>query len=490
MYNPIYNKLSLKYGRGNVVIAAGWSPLSPLASKFCLEDYAVIGNLFSTNLGISYLLANLLANPKYNKLAVLSMTVNDRQSKSCEVLRDLFLNGFSLNSSGHCVINSNCFVNKKLITLHPSIEPAYLNLLIEDIELLFIDDYKDLHRIKDFNSMVTTKEKGRKFFMLDITQEVASNKKKIQLDNICVCGLNKSFEQVYLKLLQRVLAYGKDSSNTTYINSLSLSVNNTCEEIKETLVKLNFEEEYLDRYLKHYLKYEDVGCVAGSYSYQNRLYKLFGNQLEKALDKVAKQESRKAYISLWDSVRDLDPDSETVPCLTSLQFDLDASHNLNLLANFRSSEIFRALPCNILGLRTLQAEAVKNYNQRNSKVVSMGNLYLNLNNAHIYNFNLEEAKSSISLNAKLILKTNYDDPTGLYLISVVDENKIQVDWNTYAGDLLARYQSTAKKSTVNGIIQSIQLDNPEIQANHLVYLVQELNSAQEAIQQKSSYHQL
>ena len=98
-YKPLYKPNQLIIGTGQVAVVTGWTVKNTVANKLQPTEYAVIGQLYSSTRGISFLLRNLLANPHVRSLVILNATKEDQNSGACECLLDFFRHGFNRGKS-------------------------------------------------------------------------------------------------------------------------------------------------------------------------------------------------------------------------------------------------------------------------------------------------------------------------------------------------------------------------------------------------------
>ena len=89
---PVYKDRMLILGnpKSQVAVCALWTKKELVAEKLNLDKISVIGNLYSPKRGISFLVRNILANPKIRYLIICGSDT----SKSGQVLVDLATNGF------------------------------------------------------------------------------------------------------------------------------------------------------------------------------------------------------------------------------------------------------------------------------------------------------------------------------------------------------------------------------------------------------------
>jgi thymidylate synthase len=86
---------------------SGWVDKSAIAKKLDSNQYAVIGQLYSSISGINLLIRNLLYNPHVRYLVILNATKQDENSGAVRCLREFFRKGFQLGKSD---IGKECWV--------------------------------------------------------------------------------------------------------------------------------------------------------------------------------------------------------------------------------------------------------------------------------------------------------------------------------------------------------------------------------------------
>lgn len=111
MYKPIYKTNDLILGTGKSTIVTGWTDKRQVAKYFDKEDYAAIGNLYDSFIGIDFLIANVLANPCIASIEVYCDYKNELSVSSLTALYYLFNEGYTETSNGF-LINSYGKVSK------------------------------------------------------------------------------------------------------------------------------------------------------------------------------------------------------------------------------------------------------------------------------------------------------------------------------------------------------------------------------------------
>lgn len=94
MYNPIYKNNDLILGTGKPAIITGWTDRRQVAKHLDSSEYAVVGNLFDPDIGLDYLIANVLANPQVNSLKLYCDPKNQLSIESLTPLWKLTYRGY------------------------------------------------------------------------------------------------------------------------------------------------------------------------------------------------------------------------------------------------------------------------------------------------------------------------------------------------------------------------------------------------------------
>lgn len=126
---------------------------------------------------------------------------------------------------------------------------------------------------------------------------------------------------------------------------------------------------------------DDLGNLKKSYGYQLRKFNSDFDQLEYVIKEV-NEGSRRAHISLWNPS---DLKEQNIPCCYT-GFDFVVQNNrVDMVMNFRSSDVFLGLPYDIIVgalLLMLVADRTK---------MEPGIVHYNLSNAHIYEIHKSDA---------------------------------------------------------------------------------------------------
>jgi thymidylate synthase/tetrahydromethanopterin S-methyltransferase subunit A len=374
-----------------------------------LSNYAAVTGYWRTTNGGKYVFSNILSNPNINKLVVFVFDKEDNGHLLVDALRNLWVSG--VNEDG-IIINSKSpnpkFEGINNVALLRATTQSDL-IILKNIKDLLIPEELIKSQIQEpENAIPTTKFENLEFYsnyadnnlmyddgcrfddhlIIDFsstTKEVNYDETKSNLSqSIEVDDLDEAADQVAAFIFN----YGdlnKDQRGIQTFEYRSFSLT-----VKDALSKIptNFSEEYLQKYVKEFIEGVGEGLDDFAYTYHERIFKRWGNQVEK-ITSILKNDhnTRRALISLWDQTKDLD--SANPPCLdfiwpcirnNKLEFHIVyRSHHLATITkegNLVKGE--GALVPNLYAIATLQKKVAKDLN------IERGYLYLTDFSGHLY----------------------------------------------------------------------------------------------------------
>ena len=199
------------------------------------------------------------------------------------------------------------------------------------------------------------------------------------------------FENEYKQLLMRVLLKGELADNRTKEKTFTLFNQNFNIDLKYGFPIVTGKKVFFAK----------NGKLGKIYGYQIRKFNGEFDQVKYAINEI-KQNSRRAIISLWNPT---DLKEQALPCCyTQLTF-VRIKDKLNMLINFRSSDLFLGLPYDVIFASLFLYTIAKECNLQPS------NIGINIANAHIYE---NHKKQVLQYYRKPIyvlptLKGNYDN---------------------------------------------------------------------------------
>jgi thymidylate synthase len=203
------------------------------------------------------------------------------------------------------------------------------------------------------------------------------------------------FENQYKQLLMRTLLKGELTDNRTKEKTYTLFNQNFNINLKDGFPIVTGKKIFFEKALHEFkwiyegrvdLKYLNDNNINwwNEFAINNKLGKIYGYQIRNfnaQFDQVKyvineiKQNSRRAIITLWNPT---DLKEQALPCCyTQLTF-VRIKNKLNMLINFRSSDLFLGLPYDIIFASLFLFTIANECNLQAS------NIGINIANAHIY----------------------------------------------------------------------------------------------------------
>jgi len=470
-YKPAYKVNELFVGEGTAIVITGWTPKDRIKRELEKEGikYAAIGNLYSPNYGLTYLAANLLANPYDWDICLLGGTRADLFSNGIEAVKGM-LEG---KIKGDRVFNTK---GEQVGRIDNIFEEEQIKLLQEKLaaRLTYHTSIKDLIKyLKEINKDKRELEQ----YAEPIIKEIPIIKSKTRSGNTNSPRIEgKTVEEVWIKILHLIRTNGL-LTNSQYgqrqeIISLSVTITEQpkldCLEIKEWMpISYDSLKEYIPSfcYSKHSEETE--------YTYSNRIRNLEGvDQIERIVDKlIADPNSTQLYISLWDTYKDIY--NSNPPCLVSIWVRL-IDNKLLLEGSFRSQDMFTAYIPNVVGLREIQSILVNKIIDK-GLLVEEGVLITNSKSAHLYENAFREADEIISKEYKYKKVLEPKDRVGNFVIEVEERGAtlLKIKQLTPTGIPISLYEGEEPFKLLVEIINQ----NPTIEKQHIAYLGTELQKA-------------
>ncbi len=422
-FQPLYkgsstssNSLIVGDPEGSVGIVTLWSKAKEIAKKIDPKNYCVIGQLFSAERGLDFLVRNLLANPQITNLIVTGVDF----SKSGIVLTDFFQNGFEKGKAD--TTEKPCWKVKSQYSgyIDPDIPEESLNSLRESVNIVKSPNIE----IFDFSTLQKPAKTREKSICLKKEQTV---KQYIgEYTGHIVRG--KTIAEAWLKLLDTILKFGKfsgthfDEQQKEIVNLLSI----ISEEDPNNFYTPDFlpgDEQHIKEYIPRITTDLPGGIHKNEYTYGSRMRSWFGtDQVKNAVAKLVREPiSRAVVISLWDPVKDLTIGGS--PCLNHIWFRI-SDNKLHMTSIFRSHDMFEGYPENAFGLRALQEEirreVVSGLKEKGVEMdLKLGDLMILSQSAHIYKDCWETAETTVKkyLTEKYTWHMAELDPRGNFIIT-------------------------------------------------------------------------
>ena len=373
-----------------------------------LSNYAAITGYWRTTNGGKYVFSNLLSNPNINKLVVLTFDAKDNGHLLVDALKNLWKYG---TNKDNLIIGSNA-PNPKF----EGISPEGLTRATKQIDLVVLSNISDLNipeqlikaqiqeplnaipcsnfqnlefysNYKDNHLMYDDGCRFDKPFEVNFsssTEKIKFNEAKQKLLSIEVDDLDEAIKQTSSFIFEN----GESSTDQRNINtfeyrSFSLTVKDPLSKIPE-----NFSKDYILKYVKEFMQGVGEGLKDFAYTYHDRIFKKWGNQVKKAT-KILKDNpsTRRALISLWDPVNDINSSNPPCldfiwPCIRNDKLEFHITYRSHHIATITKEGMLvkgeGALVPNLYALATLQESMSKELN------IKRGSLHLNDLSGHLY----------------------------------------------------------------------------------------------------------
>ncbi|MES1022016.1 thymidylate synthase [Gloeocapsa sp. BRSZ] len=483
-YKPLYKPNQLLYGTGQTAVVTGWTMKQAIAKKLHPYEYAAIGQLYSPTRGISFLVRNLLANPHVRFLVVLNATKEDKNAGAGICLLDFFRYGFE---KGYSDTGRETWVIRSKITGYIDIEIAAealekLRQSIEWQEAFSINEavsHVQTYASKDVEPWGTPLE----FPITEVEPTVLPGVRyghRIE---------GKTIAETWVKIIHRIKTTGTirptgyDGQWQELIDLMAIVTDEPEDFYFPEPNYLPCDHAFIQEYVPQIL--DDAPYTEGvKYTYGQRLRSWFGrDQIEQVIQKlIGEIDAASAVMSLWD-VQDHEKGGS--PCLNHIWVRV-VDNELSLTAIFRSNDMFSAWVANAMGLRALQRHIRDEIAKRSEYNLRMGPLITISQSAHIYDDTWDNAEELIQQQyAAICSKPDYYDPSGNFLIEIID-GKIVVNQTTPgSGEIVACYSGKDPSK----LIREIAAANPAVRPDHVGYLGIELQKASECLKIVKQYIQ-
>jgi thymidylate synthase len=393
--------LHIKNPESSIGIVTLWTKKERVMSEV-KEDYAVMGQLYSREEGISALVRNCLMNKKIHHIIVTGVDLYG----SGEALIRLFKDGVDTN---HKIIGvENAFLDKEIPK--SAIDNLRKHVTIHDL------------RKKGFSEIDPLIKSLPKFSAWG--EPEVFPKAKIEMpdafpsDRIAHKIRERYIGEAWLKILYNVMRFGyhKSSKYADDIRELlNLSTVITEEDPDNPRLEeyFNFSQSDLDNYIP---QVTTPKCVEGVlYTYGQRLRNFKGiDQIQFIIDFIKKEkDSRRLIAFTWDVVNDIN--APHAPCIDMVH--VLVQDKLYMTVYIRSNDMFNAWPKNAYALRKLQSiisEAVG---------IEMGSLTIISGSAHIYATDFKKTLALLEKYPPTLSRVG--DPRGNILVRV-ENNEIVV----------------------------------------------------------------
>ncbi len=486
---PVCYQTQLTIGslESNVGICTLWTDQSVIARDLSRESYAACGNLYSV-WGISYLVRNVLANPKIRYIVLCGAD----QSDSGQALVNFFLRGVDEN---HSIVGAAGRVHKE-------IPLQAISLLRESVEFI---DLRGVAQAKYLTQKIARLKRLPPFGSPQVFPESTPSTTVMPSEHVGFKVVGNTVAETWLKVLHLVMQFGEVKPSEYTLDQkelLNVMAVISAEDPDKSFLPLwlPFDHNDLEAYYPQVLSADIVPAsvqgrqlafwheglqgkanelVTLKYTYGGRFRNYRGvghDQVESLIQLLSTcAYTRRAVAVTWDPL--VDVESEHPPCLMSLLFSIQAG-KLYSTAHFRSHDIYGAWCHNAFALRKLQHEVAKRLG------VALGALTMLSHSAHVYSDKWESTEELLKANYPRLPKWT-DDPRGNFHICVQNGSIVLEHATTIEGTTGVSFEGTTARELYLSVANSNLVSLPE----HMAYLGYELCRAELCLRLGCQYRQ-
>ncbi len=482
---PLYfpDRLTVINPHGTIGVVTLWSKVDYVIGRFReagvdlapqTSPIAVFGNLYGN--GLREMLRNLLYNPQIQTLLICG---HDR-SGSKEELVNFFKKGIEpiadapikfLAGGGNT--SSPCRIKDTHRVIDNLVAPA---LFPEDLLYEWLGDSKEeytLNSIKGFFSKwrpTTRRVNQRREIPLPEVevQHFPSNPRAHLVVRDTILEAWKEVLHLLTRFGRRVTLKKGDRLELQHVKVV---VEKPRFDAEEKLKAVNLDPQKLRQYQEDILRGEMREDE--TYNYGHRLRTHFGlDALAACVERLQKDpEDRKAYVSLWDTRRDLAA-KEGRPCLVSLFFR-KFENKLTLSAAFRTHNAMDAYPLNLYGLMAIQNWVAKRAGLPPGAITVI---------SHSLGLDPKELDRALMVIGQRPFKVRLD-PMGYFRITL-DAKEILVE-HRFGDVTLKEYRGKKAERLQHEIARDVALSD----INHAIYLGRQLARAEMCLKEGREFVQ-
>ncbi len=451
---PLYygDQLTLGNHGSNVGLCTLWTPKEKVLERVAKKNFAVAGQCYSRDEGLSWIARNLLTNKRINTLVMYGNDLNH----SSEALNAFFQNGVD---SDHHIIGAND------VRLHREIPVESLDMLRKAVKLV---DARSFRKDELGDYLSSLNQSSENWGTREQYKVVApTSPETLPSEETGMVARGEYMGDVWLDVLDKIMTYGQvkksqyGDDQRELVGLMSIITKEDPSDVKWRDF-FQFTPKHLQEYLPQLMSGTPPEGVA--YSYGSRLRDHNGiDQVAGMIEDLKETPfSRRALGSTWNVEQD--HDNPRSPCLDLIQ-GLVQGRRMHFTAYIRSNDMFRAWPENAIGLRAVQYEIADAIGQK------PGDLEILSNSAHIYSPNWDGALKVLEQNPG---RKTYADPRGNFLISL-DDNQIRVSHLAPDGKTIGEQKYASANKAIKGVSRRVS------DTSHAMYLGSELVKAQRAL---------
>ncbi|MBI2148023.1 thymidylate synthase [Candidatus Woesearchaeota archaeon] len=454
-----------------VAIVTLWTPLQLIERCLRQDQYAILTQLYSKDVGVNALLRGCLSNTAIRYLIV---TGNDL-SQSGQALVNLKTQGVDEKNS--IIGSANAVIDKEIP--REAVERFRNN--VDVIDLRHVKQFGELPAI--LSNLPHLPDYGEPQLFPEAKVDIPD---RFPSEQSLFPVRAKTVGEAWLQALQAVMKFGsmKESQRgEQQKEAINLAITITDEDPDSISWKeyFNFTREDLERYYPQVLSPDMVDTV--KYTYGKRLMDFQGkDQIALMIEELKRApHTRRAVAVLWDVLQDAASDEP--PCFNLLQA-LVQDGRLFLTAFIRSNDMVDAWPRNAFALRKLQQRIAKETGH------GLGHLTTISGSAHIYQRSMKQAMAILD-GYPVIENVAFDlpgklmqDRRGNVTFSVIGST-IKIAHLSVDGKRLEEHTVSSAKEAILWLTWQKKVSD----IHHAMYLGQELEKAEMAMKMGLHYVQ-
>ncbi|NQV12480.1 hypothetical protein HQ524_03885 [Candidatus Uhrbacteria bacterium] len=457
------------------------------ASPELLEKAAIIGTLYSRQ-GVNVVLRNLALNPHIKTLVLWGhgpLSNTPFGTSGTDILKALWENGVGDDS----IIVGTSF------QIEPEIDIPVVRTMITKVELSDLSE----HDLYTAVSKIESSESEPYMDSVDFPPPAIREISTLPSEKIGFTVHGNTVIEAWRKLVFHIMRYGTVKGSQYGMEQKELLsaqwvIHNEAgsfpedipadwpDELKETVgATKSAIEQYHDVFLNANTK-EGVSYTYGSRLRDWKLGDQVVDQVKEGLigSLVESPDSRRAVATTL--IPSQDAQSKSPPCLISVQC-IQSEGKLNMIASFRSHDIFKAAIPNAFGLIAMHQEVAE------ATGFERGSMCIQSHSAHVYEGDFEHAEKLINCaylerDPRKVFDALFGDKRGSIIIRVEDR-EIIAEHQTGEGAVIAEYRGNSAHDL------ALKIGHLDIvsQVSHALDIGMELQKAEHAMKLGIGYRQ-
>ncbi|MBT6254485.1 hypothetical protein HOI83_04625 [Candidatus Uhrbacteria bacterium] len=457
------------------------------ASPELLEKAAIVGTLYSRQ-GVNVVLRNLALNPHIRTLALWGhgpLSNTPFGTSGTDILKALWKDG----------VNDDSTVIGTSFQLEQEIDIEVVRKMITKVELFDLSEHDLCTAVSKIEATSSMPYMDSVDFPPPVPQEIST----LPSEKIGFTVHGNTVLEAWRKLVFHIMRYGTVKGSQYGMEQKELLSaqwvihNEPClfpqdipedwpDQLKETI---GATSAAIEQYHDVFLSAKTKEGVAYTYGSRLRDWKLGDHVVDQVKDGLianltSSPDSRRAIATTLIPAQDAS--SKSPPCLISVQC-IQSEGKLNMIASFRSHDIFKAAIPNAFGLIAMHQEV------SDATGFERGSLCIQSHSAHVYEGDFEHAEKLINCSylerdpAK-VFDAMFSDKRGSIVIRVEDR-EIVAEHHTGDGALIAEYRGSSARDL------TLKLGHLNIisQVSHALDIGMELQKAEHAMKLGLTYNQ-